>query len=212
MKNTTYILSLSTAILLIGCVYLFICNRQLQSNQEILQSLDAHNTNELRGLRLHKINRSNEIIFNGKMLNKNGIVIDEEGNEKLLSEIIDGNKLVLRYSDLNCNTCIDEQINNLNSNTQQIGIENIILLTTYESYVHMQRFRKVNKIKFPIYNLGNELNKDIEDLGLPYYFILNKDNFRINNMYIAMKEIPKLTSIYLEHIKQEYFTIKESTL
>lgn len=123
-----------------------------------------------------------------------------------MSDIITGTKLVLRYSELNCNTCIDEQINNLNKISQNLGIENIILLTSYEHYTYMQKFKKVNKIKFAIYKIQDELEKDLEDIGLPYYFVLNNSNFRINNTYIGMKEIPELTTTYLKHIKDIYFT------
>lgn len=192
-------------MLFVTCIYFYVQNKQMQVNQEILLDLTTKYSTELTNLKLCEINRSNEIRFNGKILDKNSIVTDEKGNKRLLSEIIKGSKLILRYSDLNCNTCIDEQINNLNKNIQQIGDENIILLTTYENYVYMQRFRKANRIKFAIYNVDDNLNNEIGDIGMPYYFILCEDNFRISNMFIGMREIPELTTDYLESIEKKYF-------
>ena len=64
--------------------------------------------------RIEREIRNYELRANGKVLNPSLEVFDTNGNKRTLSKIIDGNKLVLRYSELNCNTCVNKQIELLN--------------------------------------------------------------------------------------------------
>lgn len=70
-------------------------------------------------------------------MDKDLIVYDVDNNKKILGDIIDKDKLILRYSNLNCNTCIEEQLKNINKYQDSIGIQNIILLTTYQSTIYI---------------------------------------------------------------------------
>lgn len=120
-----------------------------------------------------------------------------------LLDYVVGNKLIFRYSELNCSTCIDAQIQNLNEFAKLIGVHNILLLTTYQNDIYMQRFRKVNKIKFEILNIDQD--SVLADIGVPYFFILTSKEMRIQSMFIPQKEEPKLTYDYLQLIREKYF-------
>lgn len=157
-------------------------------------------------LRIHKENRLYELEYNGEFLSDSLLLTDINGSKVRLRDIINENKLILRYSELNCQTCVDEQIKNLNIYADSIGIDRILLFTNYETEVYMRRFKKLNKINFSIYNMKIEANKILKDIGLPYMFILSPNKkMRIQYMYIPQKEIPILTSSYLSMMKDKFF-------
>ena len=156
-------------------------------------------------LKTHKENRIYEIDFTGKHLSENLILFNESGDSKTISQIISGDMLIFRYSELNCGICIEEQINNLNQCPESMK-NKILLFTTYETHEYMLRFKRANKISFPIFNLSKKSNNELEDIGLPYLFVLSECNMRINNMFVPLKEIPQLTEFYLKEIEKKYFT------
>ena len=62
-----------------------------------------------------------EIQFNGQLIDKELTVIDTDGKQKKIGDlIIDNPKLVFRFSELNCDKCIDAQIRNLNEYVDSI--------------------------------------------------------------------------------------------
>lgn len=157
-------------------------------------------------LRMHKENRLYELEYNGDFLSDSLFLTDVNGLKVRLRDIINENKLILRYSELNCQTCIDEQIKNLNIYADSIGVDRILLFTNYETDVYMRRFKKLNKIKFAIYNMKADANKLLKDIGLPYMFVLSPNKkMRVQYMYIPQKEIPILTSSYLNMVKGKFF-------
>mgnify|MGYP002753476988 FL=1 len=157
-------------------------------------------------LRMHKENRLYELEYNGDFLSDSLLLTDVNGLKVKLRDVINENKLILRYSELNCQTCVDEQINNLNTYADSIGVDRILLFTNYETDVYMRRFKKLNKIKFAIYNMKTDANKLLKDIGLPYMFVLSPNKkMRVQYMYIPQKEIPLLTSSYLKMVKDKFF-------
>ena len=153
-------------------------------------------------------NRVYEVSRNGTRYPSDLYVTDIHGNRKMLKDIVNGNRLILRYSELNCGVCVEEQIKTLNQYAKSIGVDNILLLTTYQSEIYMRRFKKANRIKFPIYKLSRQGDSIFSDLGLPYFFTLTTNDNRISNMYIPLEGNIEHTNKYLDKIKNEYFQEK----
>jgi hypothetical protein len=70
--------------------------------------------------------------------------------------------------------------------------------------------RIFNSVK-PLYHIQNQhvyniqsLNIPAEELGYPYYFMLNED-LTISDVFIPDKAFPSITSDYLRMIKKRYF-------
>ena len=148
-------------------------------------------------LRMHKENRLYELEYKGDFLSDSLFLTDVNGLKVRLRDIINENKLILRYSELNCQTCIDEQIKNLNIYADSIGADRILLFTNYETDVYMRRFKKLNKIKFAIYNMKADANKLLKDIGLPYMFVLSpnkkmrdRKSTRLNSSHIEESRMP----------------------
>lgn len=69
----------------------------------------------------------------------------------------------------------------------------------------MNKFRKINKVKIKIYNLGETLDKEIHDIELPYFFVLEKNTMRVNCTFIPQKNKNDLTNNYIQNIQKKYF-------
>lgn len=203
--KVNYLLVLIIVVLLVGFnVYIY---RQSETGHIIrnrILQLYERDSVKTSGYKIEREIRSYELENNGKRLSPLLEVFDTDGNKRLLSQIIGSDKLILRYSELNCNTCVNKQLDILNSYVDSIGIDNIVLLTNYDNHIYMKQFKKVAGIKFSIFNVGTELNELIPDIERPYFFII-ETNMRINNMYVPQIDEKKVTESYIHRIKKYYF-------
>ena len=144
-----------------------------------------------------ELDAENQDIVQIKMLNENGNMIN-------IRDIAKNDKLVFRYSEMNCNVCVDSQLVVLKQLCELIGENKIIIITTYVNALNMAKFKRINQIKPPIYNLiGEGLGLQIDSLNMPFYFTLTKDGI-ITNVFIPEKEYPKSTQLYIKTIER-YF-------
>lgn len=110
------------------------------------------------------------------------------------------NTLVLRYSYLNCRSCVDNAIARLLEFTNQNDDIDVLLLGSYQNNKDLKIFKQINKNVANVYMIKH-LEVPIEDENIPYLFILDED-MQILDLFIPRKEIPELTREYLEKIKK----------
>lgn len=125
------------------------------------------------------------------------------GKNIKIKELLHTNKLVMRYTDLNCYTCINEQIQNLNSYIDSIGVNNVLGLISASNPNYIYHFKKINRIDFDLYNV-EQSNIKIPDIGIPYFFILTTEG-KISNVFVPYKEFPEYTSQFL-HLSKNVLT------
>lgn len=198
-------------IFVLGSLFIFnlLVFRNNQAN-DMLEKYILKSGKELSLLEIQKEaieeRRFNEQKLNGMLINILDSVYDVYGKAHVLKEIIGKRKVVLRFSELNCQTCINEQVRLLVSYSDSIHANNVILLTTFQNIEYMKRFRKITKLKMDIYNLSPSLNRELIDIGIPYFIILDNASSRINNAFVTSRNDEEQTYIYLNHIKKAYFT------
>lgn len=113
-------------------------------------------------------------------------------------------KLVFRFSQIYCGTCVTREIRFLREFAIEIGWENIIFLATNSDEEYLKRFQRVSQVKTPIHNISYDFFKiDNEPLDTPYMFILDADS-TFKELFISMKENEVRTQQYLEKIRK-YF-------
>lgn len=168
------------------------------SNSITTLSTHLHELDLLKEARIYEFN------INGREASLKCELLDSHGKTYRLRDILNGNKLILRYTDLNCHTCIEEQIKNLETYIDSIRIKNIAVIVSSDNPIYLNSFKKINKIKFPIYNISKEQNKYFEDIGLPYFFILTLKG-KMTNTFVPYKEMPEFTNNYLHSIYNQYF-------
>ena len=72
------------------------------------------------------------------------------------------------------------------------------------------RNNRIFKREIPLYGIRdmdvyntNTFNIPVEELGFPYYFILNS-NLQISNVFIPDKATPSITNIFLKSVNKKF--------
>lgn len=191
-------------ILLMGLVIcLFYIGKQQTINKQLvddLKSLDLKNLN----LSSEQKMREKEIGMNGKRLSEDFVVFDKSGEYKW-TDVVKEDKLVLLFSELYCDICIEAELENLKKMANAGGEQDIILLINSISTRYVSLLVKKYDLNFKIYQYSKELYKEIPDLMTPYYFVLQTNPMRMQSFFIPQKEEPELTQKYLRTVFSEYF-------
>ena len=190
------------------CSGLFILNLVLGYNVYINNKLFVQEKNLL--------NRKVDKYYSQNMILREDIIMLTQGVYKLspqmyfYTELGDSialsqlkkkkNTLVLRYSYLNCRSCVDNAIARLLEFTNQNDDIDVLLLGSYQNNKDLKIFKQINKNVANVYMIKH-LEVPIEDENIPYLFILDED-MQILDLFIPRKEIPELTREYLEKIKK----------
>jgi hypothetical protein len=133
------------------------------------------------------------------------IVLSDENNNRIFLKQLANKKprLTFKYSVLNCNVCVDEQLALLKKASEKIGSENIIILANYNSPRDLSQFVRMNQIDFKVFNLHN-IEFTAVDKGLPYYFILD-ESFSLKLLFIPIKGDNSLVQLYFNKVSERYF-------
>ncbi|HVU83441.1 MAG TPA: hypothetical protein VHC50_01280, partial [Puia sp.] len=121
---------------------------------------------------------------------------DIRDNQRDMADLIrKGAKIVLRYSELNCNVCVDSAIAYFTKFSRRIGEENVILLVEYASSDYLAQLIRMNQIKLPnIYRIVNKekFNVSVSAVDAPYLFVLDSSGV-MKDVFYPRKEIPELS-------------------
>lgn len=130
-------------------------------------------------------------------------ITDLQGNAINLSQKLTAQpKLVLRYSELSCNICVDTAIAYFSAFAEKAGKDNVILLVEFASEAYLAQFMRFNNINLPhIYRIITDANARDES---PHLFVLDKSQV-IKDAFYPMREVPALSEMYYEVIYKKYF-------
>jgi hypothetical protein len=142
--------------------------------------------------------------YNGQIILDEPIFASTNDTINLFSIIGNSPILVLRFSEISCNVCIDSQIDLVNSFLNRDESVRFMLIASYSNPEHMIRFKRLNNIDYEIYNFGGSLTGFNEN-DVPFYFIIDKDHV-VKDSFIPVREVPSLTESYFSRIKLKYFT------
>jgi hypothetical protein len=129
--------------------------------------------------------------------------LDENGKLNRLIDIVEGHpfRIVLRYSQIGCHTCIDKKIQLLNQVIPDTLMDKVVLLSKLSTKKDLVIFRRVHNLENPFYQ--NDKNfTPIDSINIPYFFLITKDGF-INKVFIPQDGINEdMTKSYLRYISQ----------
>lgn len=194
---------------LISCLIYFIIaseNYQKYSDEIITDTARSLDSEKKRSLiRDHFL--SLELKYNDTRISKELILTDEKGVEYSIKDKLNTKKIVFRYSELQCNVCVEKQIGSLKKYKDKIGIDNILILADYSNYRNLILFKRMNSLDIPVYNLSEKMSLELEKKDLPYFFIA--DNSLIaKDYFIPIKEIKNYTDNYLSTMYIKHFKNK----
>lgn len=108
------------------------------------------------------------------------------------------NKLILRFSELSCNVCVDSELLNLKKFVNMFGPDNVLILATYKNLRDLLVFKRINRVEFPVYNIPENVFP-VEQAGGPFLFVANSRQKALMP-FIPNKEIPNLSADYYQFI------------
>lgn len=203
MKNKFIILGISLSALLI-LAFNIIINLQLK-NQKIKYKDLVFKESQLEGY-IQTLNSLSiyQLQNEGVKIDKATYVEDEKGQKHLLKDLLkSGPKLVFRYSEVNCQTCVESEIVPLINFMAENGNDKVIFLTTYQDRKYLLDFKRFNKIKTEIYNIPeNGLGLPIEKLNIPYLFVIDA-NMQTNLIFIPEKNRENVSLTYYKIVKKQ---------
>lgn len=141
-------------------------------------------------------NKTNNIVLD------DFLVVNEQKDTLNISQLVDSEKLIYRFSELHCDVCVINEFKNLKESLTQKELQNVVILSSYNNLRNLYIFKRINSLKnFEVYNVVNNVigNFEIEELGYPYFFCLNR-NLIINNSFIPNKNDDQRTINYLNKI------------
>jgi len=199
MKTIIYILS--TVALVLICVVIF-RNIKLKKDRDVLQNINNSLTEKTNTLSFYETNFEISAKLMGQELNDIKCESSEKnGSVDLKALIGDSPVFVCRYSDINCNVCIEAIFEQLNVKLGDAP-DKVLVLCSYGIRRDFVAIKKINKVKFPIYKIKHEeLNLLPEEYNVPYCFILNP-NMTITYIHIPDKNFPHLNELYFDGIKR----------
>lgn len=181
MKNENRVILLSMILLNVLLIIILIYSRFFWNNSEVrLRSINS-NLNMEMIYQNQKKNLTYQVISDDAKLKGELRIQNENDSFSNLNSIVSKPTLILRYSELNCQSCVDIIISSLLSDSS-FNVNNTLLLGYYREPTYLYQFKRVNRINFPIYNI-KEIGLPPDTLNMPYFFILDQ-NLTTHNVFI----------------------------
>lgn len=114
-------------------------------------------------------------------------------------------KIVFRYSELNCNICIDSAFARFSAFADRIGDSSAVILVESISLDYLSKLIRLNQIK--LQNIFSIVGKS-EPAWVsehPFLFVLDASG-KICDVFFPMKELPALSDKYYEAMFEKYFS------
>jgi hypothetical protein len=122
----------------------------------------------------------------------------------LKSLLSDSIKLVFRFHERNCNACVEQALKSLMEFNAKIGVNNILIITSYQDIRKMKIFVQQYAPGIQIFNVNEDINIPLDKWDTPYFFVTD-NTLKAQLVFIPIKEIQNYTWEYLNIIYQRYF-------
>jgi hypothetical protein len=195
-------------IALVGINIFTLINFQRYKKKNVTNaSFLLHEQDELNALR---VNFSTEIKNNNFQL-KDISVKDSLNNRIPLRDLFKNGQskiLVCRFSELHCESCVNYSVKTLLHWVDSIGKDNVLFLGAYRNNKVFNKQKSLYGIDTLDAVNTTTINLPVEELGFPYYFVLDS-TLRVFNVCVPDKGAPRINTKYLELIQKRYFKQKQ---
>jgi hypothetical protein len=135
-------------------------------------------------------------------------LVSTDNREYLFNKLIgESPKLVFFFSMLNCNSCIERELERIRQIEKQIGKDNIIILAAdFEDYAlsAYAGFKRLDCLKFK--TTATNIGFQMEENNILFYFVVNRDLIA-TNIFVPIVEFPEITEFYLNGVHATFFNL-----
>lgn len=153
--------------------------------------------------------KKKEIEIGEEQLHLNNCIVTgpDTSQKRTLQDIIGKSpKLVMKFSELCCMSCVNDIMEKLEVARDKIGPENIIVLTSYNGYRNFYIFYKKHSSRFTVYNVkDSQLGFRAENYTTPFLFTID-NQLKATNLFVPFKENPLSTVEYLYDMESVFTT------
>lgn len=138
-----------------------------------------------------------QCIHNGDSLG-NLQLSNEKGNFQLIELLDDDYKLIFRFSELQCSSCIDFIFDELKLLSPQFPCNKLIIIGAFRNKRTYLKFKEKKNLIYPIYYEDIHLVEDGKNES-PSLFLLNKEQ-KIKSLFYPIKGMHFLFQNYITNI------------
>jgi len=125
---------------------------------------------------------------------------NSKGETISLSQVIEDDfLLIFRVSDLFCSTCNESGLDILNKSADFLSPLKAIVVGTFFDLNYMRKYEELLKEKFPLYSTKSKIGAELEELGYPYFIMINK-KYEIVSFFVPDVLYPEFTRFYLKKL------------
>lgn len=126
-----------------------------------------------------------------------------QNNGELLSEIVRNNSILMFwFSGSTCTDCYTNLLTELHSVlSDSFCINKIRGFCSHLTEGELLKLKRVNKIKFPIYQIPSNSFEWIVGKNIGSFFFILSPNMKISHIYVPDKDFPEPNKKYLEVVK-----------
>jgi len=187
----------------IALIFFILYNKNV--NEYLSNDIEVKNTelNTLKYVRTWQLN-SEHYKFDGCLK-----LLDEMGDYRNMNEIVEQTMFIYRFFESFCIGCIENDVEILKSLSEEIGTENIIIISDYNTVNKLISFKEYYGFEFQIYSCVDPITIPIEQKfeETPYFFVLNP-NLRTSFVWITDPE-NEFNFPYFQRIR-DFFVEKDS--
>ena len=151
----------------------------------------------------HVIHNLTQLQLQDQQLSKEIPLLSMDRENNFLENIISEQPLlVFRYSEIHCNSCVDQVVQQMNRLWQD-GKRNMALIASYDEYQHFTSFVRANKLQMPTYLLQEEEAKGVFDSEIPPYLFLLDQSLAVKYPFVPIKEMDESIQMYMDFIQHK---------
>ncbi len=147
----------------------------------------------------------------GQKVDGNIRLTREDGKLFKLGEIDFKNYLLIfRMGEKHCSICVERALERVLSSGIDVPYQNVVILASYSNIRHIRYLKRINKIKWQIYNLDEPIRINAEEYNYPYFLLINK-NYEVVHTFFPEKELPEYTKHFLDGVKNILYIKHENS-
>jgi len=142
-----------------------------------------------------------QLFTEGAKLNPQLEVFNEIGDTLAINNIISKPVLVLRYSELNCQSCVDDLLTEIKE-SGLFTASNTLLLAYFREPAYLYQFKRMNRLELPVFSIQHT-GLPPDTLNLPYFFLIST-KLEISNVFIPEEGDTESMAAYLTFASKRF--------
>lgn len=202
MKRVTFLLVILIGLLSVGLIYSI---RDAMHNDVQIAKQSETLEVQKQMLTLLSGNMKMHYVYSESQL-PDMTLLDKDRNAIKLSALLNGeDKVVFKFSSTNCSSCIQHSFSSVRKLMGKLAKDKLIIIADNSNRRELQALVNSLSLSLPVYLTEDTVfHYILEKENVPFFFVIRED-LRMKDLFIPMKELPDLSDLYYRIIWKKYF-------